>query len=277
MHGLKLALTALAALLSVCPLSAQQSLYEKLRANNTRMTEVQPSWMGPLTQSDARLTQAVRISVADFTQPGAHTISYGNNRGVTVIVARRMQFELDPPSFVRNHAAALPDGFANLNGLMKVRLASGTAQHGNYAFTAILAHGWGSRAIQNGALSSYYEPSLVAGKAFGRFATISQIGAWLPTDKIAAQGRAVTWSVTEQLHVGQHAWFDVENNYTRILGSPADGQTQNMMTPAAFYMIRRKAWKPEHAALVVDGGFQSATSHFHNFNHNLIAEVRILY
>jgi hypothetical protein len=277
MHPLKLALTALAALLSVCPLSAQQSFYENLRAHNTRMTEVQPTWMGPLTQSDARLTQAVRLSVANWTQPGAHPISYGNNHGATMVFARRLQLELDPPPFYRNHAAAMPDGFANLSAQVKVRLASGNAQHGNYALSAIVAHGFGPRALQNGALSSYYEPSLVAGKALGRFATISQLGGWLPTAKTDVQGRAVTWSVTEQVHVGQHAWFDVENNYTRILGSPADGQTQNMLTPAAYYMIRRKAWKPEHAALVVNGGFQNATSHFHNFNHNVIAEVRILY
>jgi hypothetical protein len=273
------ALTALAfaATLLACPLGAQQSFYENFRAHNARLAAIEPSWMGPITQSDARLAQAVRISVANWTQPGAHPISYGNNHGITAVFDRRVQFEVDPPPFYRNHAAALPDGFANLSAQAKLRLASGNAQHGNYAVSAIVNHGFAPRAYRNGALSSYYEPSIVAGKGFGRFAAITQVEGWLPTAKVAAQGRAVNWTFTGQLHAGQHAWFDLENNFSHFLGSTADGLTQNLITPAAFYMIRRKQWKPEHAAFIVDGGFQTATSRYHQYNHNLIAEIRILY
>lgn len=202
-----------AAVLLSCPLAAQQSWYENFRAHNARMAEVQPSWMGPVTQSDARLAQAVRLSVANWSQPGSHPISYGNNHGITAVFARRVQLEVDPPPFYRNHAAALPDGFANVSAQAK----------------------------------------------------------------LAQQGRAVNWTMTGQLHVGQHAWFDVENNFSHVLGSSCDGQTQNMITPVAFYMIRRRQWKPEHAAFIVDGGVQNATSHFHYYNHNVIAELRILY
>jgi len=272
-------LTALAAaaLLSPCLLAGQSSWYENFRAHNARMTEVQPSWMGPVTQTDPRLSQAVRISVADWAQPGAHPISYGNNHGISTMIARRVQLDLDPPPFYRNHAAALPDGFANLSAQMKLRLTSGNAQHGNYALTAILNHGFASGANQNGALSSYYEPSIAAGKLFGRFAGLTQISGWLPTAKVTQQGRSINWTMTGQVHVGRHAYFDLENNFSHILGSPADGQTQNMLTPAAFYMIRRKQWKPEHAIYIVDGGLQTATSRFRNYNHNVIAEFRILY
>ncbi|MDR3793743.1 MAG: hypothetical protein P4L03_10220 [Terracidiphilus sp.] len=277
LRNLLWAALATAASLSAYPLDAQQSFYENFRAHNARMTEVQPTWMGPITQSDARLTQAMRFSVANWTQPGAHPISYANNHGITMVFVRRLQVELDPPPFLRNHATGLPDGFANLGAQIKYRIASGNAQHGNYAVSAILSHGFAPRASRNFALSSYNEPSITAGKAFGRLALITQVGGWLPTAKVAAQGRTLNWTMTGQIHAGQHAWFDVENNFTHFFGSPIDSQSQNMITPAAFYMIRRKQWKPEHAAYVLDCGLQTATSGFHTYNHNLITELRVLF
>jgi hypothetical protein len=52
---------------------------------------------------------------------------------------------------------------------------------------------------------------------------------------------------------------------------------QNFVTPAAFYVVREKAWKPNHPFFVIDGGMQIATSGFHTYNHNLITEARILF
>ena len=52
---------------------------------------------------------------------------------------------------------------------------------------------------------------------------------------------------------------------------------QNFITPAAFYIIRGKNWKPTHPTYIVDGGMQIATSGFHTYNHNLITEVRMLF
>ena len=52
---------------------------------------------------------------------------------------------------------------------------------------------------------------------------------------------------------------------------------QNFITPAAFYVVRRKEWKPTHPFLIFDAGMQIATSSFIPYNHNLISEVRILF
>jgi hypothetical protein len=49
------------------------------------------------------------------------------------------------------------------------------------------------------------------------------------------------------------------------------------VTPAAFYVIRGKNWKPTRPSFIVDGGMQIATSGFHTYNHNLITEVRMLF
>ena len=268
---------AAAIVTAACAASAQSSDYVHFRAHNAGMTAVQPSWMGPLIQSDSRLSQSVRISVANFNQPGAQVLSYGNNHGMTVIAARRLQFEFDPPAFFRNHSAALKDGFGNAAAQIKCRIASGNAEHGNYAVTAILSHDFAPRAYQNDLLSSVYEPKIAAGKAFGRFNVQTTLGGFLPTAKVTEQGRGIEWNVTGQVHPNDKLWLDVENNSLFMKGSSADGKTQNFMTPAAFYMLRRREWGPTHSVAVLGAGMQIATSSFHFYNHNLITEVRILF
>jgi len=256
---------------------AQQSFYEKFRSHNSAMADIQPAWMGPLIQSDARLGQGVWLSVSDASAPGEHILSYGNNHGVSAIVERRFQFDFDPPSFYRNHSAAYPDGFGNAAAQVKYRIASGNAEHGNFAVTAIEFHGFAPRAAQNGMLTAYDCPKIAAGVARGRFDVQSTLGGVLPAGKIAAQGRTIEWNVTGQVHPTAYTWFDIEDNVAFNVGGPSDGETQNFITPAAFYMLRRKRWEPTHTAFIFDGGMQIATSRFHTSNHNLVAELRIVF
>lgn len=233
--------------------------------------------MGPATHSDARLGQGVKFSVSRSDFPPVHPIVYGNNKGASVIVQRRFQLDFNPPSYFRNHSSTLKDGFGNAGTQVKWRIASGNADHGNFALTAILYHGFAPRSYQNWLLSSYYAPSIAAGKAFGRFAMISTLGGFLPTAKIAAQGRAVDWNFTAQAHVSEHLWLDVENNASFFHAGPFDGIMQNMVTPVAIYMVRRKEWKPDHAAVALVCGEQIATSSFHSYNHNVITEMRVMF
>jgi hypothetical protein len=256
---------------------AQTSEFEQFGAHNAQMADLQPTWMGPLIQSDARLSQAIRLSVSDASAPGEQIVSYGNNHGVSVIAERRFQIDFDQPSFFRNHSAAYPDGFGNAGAQVKYRIASGNAEHGNFAVTAIDFHGFAPRAVQNGMLSAYDCPKIAAGIARGRFNVQATLGGLLPAAKVAAQGRAIEWNVTAQLHPTPHTWFDIENNAAFNFGGPCDGNTQSFITPAAFYMVRLKQWGPTHSALVFDAGMQIATSGFHLYNHNLVSEVRILF
>ncbi|HEV2484037.1 MAG TPA: hypothetical protein VGT08_00750 [Terracidiphilus sp.] len=260
-----------------CTASAQQSFYGRLRSNNASMTAVQPTWMGPLIQADGRLGQAVRFSVSNANFCGTRTLNYGNGKGIAMIVDRRFQIDLDPPAYFRNHSSTMKDGFGNAGTQLKYRIASGNAQHGNYAVSAVLYHAFAPRVYQNLMLTSFYAPSIAAGKAFGRFAVLQNVGGFLPTGKIAQQGRAVEWNSTAQMHLSKYAWVDVEDNATFFRGGPFDGKAQNFVTPAAFYMIRRNEWKPEHASVVFAAGMQIATSNFHYYNHNLVTEMRVVF
>jgi hypothetical protein len=269
-----LALLALC-LASACPSAAQSSFYQHLRANNSRMAAYQPTWMAPLCQTDTRLGQGVKFSVANLRAPGMNQIVYGNNHGFSTIVGNRIQFDFDPPSYFRNHSATQPDGFGNAAVQVKYRIASGNAQHGNYALTAVLTHSFAPRAYQNGYFSSLYYPKLGYGRAFGRLSVQTMLDGQLPTANIYAQGRAIDFNTTAQFHPSLRLWLDIENNATYLFAGPFDGATQNFITPAAFYAVRHNSWGPGHALLIFDTGMQIATSRFHYYNHNLITEMRL--
>ena len=263
----------------ICTAAArsQQSFYQQFRSRNAAMTEVQPTWIGPLIQSDARLTQGAKLSVSDATLAGKQVISYGNNHGFSLLGGRRFQFDFNPPSYFQNHSATMPDGWGNASTQVKYRIASGNAQHGNFAVSAALSRSLGGGYEQNGMLTGAYCPKLLAGKAFGRFNLQSALNGVLPTGKIAEQGRAIEWNSTAQLHSTAHTYLDIEDNVTWFKGGPDDGKMQNFVTPAGFLVVRRKSWEPTHAVVVFDAGMQIATSRFHSCNHNLVSEMRVLF
>jgi len=259
--------SALAAGYVICALaaSAQESRYERFRAHNTTMTALQPAWMGPLIQSDSRLSQAIRLSVSNSYCP-TQTVNYGNGHGIAVMAGTRFQFDYMQPAYVQNNSAKTKDGIGDTETQIKYRIASGNAEHGNFAVSAILAQTFPTGSHKNGAATSVYFPKLAVGKARGRFNVQPVLSGVIPTGKIAAQGRAVEWSATAQMHPSPNVWLDVEDNAAFNKGGPVDGKTQNFITPAAFYMVRRKSWKPTHSAVIFNAGMQIATSEFHFYN-----------
>jgi hypothetical protein len=245
--------------------------------HNASMMEVQPTWMTPLFQSDARLGQAFRLAVSNSKMAGNHVLNYGNGHGLSIVLDRRIQLDFNPPSFFRNHSSGSPDGFGNASAQVKYRILSGNAEHGNFAVSAVLYHAFAPRIHQNVLETSFYSPFINAGKGFGRFAVISSVGGFLPTGKIAQQGRAVEWNTTAQLHTTTHTWLEVEDNTMFFHAGPFDGLTQNLVSPAAFVSIRRKDWGPEHAYVVLAAGEQIATTGFKLWNHNLVTEMRLVF
>ena len=247
-------IAALLGIAAVCapvhPAHPQETFRDRFNNRNATMAALQPTWIGPLIQSDPRLVQGARLSVSKSTAPGAQPISYGNNHGVSLIAGTRWQLDFNPPSFYRNHCAALPDGWGNASVQAKFRIASGNKDHGNFALTAILLHGFASGAAQNGALTSFYMPKLAAGKAFGRFFDLqSTLNGVLPTGKIDQQGRAIEWNLTGQLHPTSRTYFDIENNAAFLLGGPNNSKTLNFITPAAFFIVKKKRLGPHATPL----------------------------
>jgi hypothetical protein len=271
---------ALTTLLTVgmCAAPAQQPFYGGIATHNSSMSALQPSWIVPLVEPDPRLIQVVRVSLSnEYTAARTETVNYGNGRGVTYVPGDRFEFDYLPPSYIQHNVATAADGLGDTSVLGKFRIASGNAQHGNFALAALLGHSFATGTYKNGALTDCWTPTVAGGRAFGRFDLQTALGGSMPTGKIASQGRSIGWSAAAQMRSSRSVWFELENNATFYFAGSHDGKMQNFITPAAFYTERRKEWKPAHPFLIFDGGMQIATSGFHTYNHNLISEVRLLF
>jgi hypothetical protein len=261
-----------------CAAQTQQSAYERFRASNAQMAAMQPAMVTPMVEADPRLIQYVRAAFSnEYTAAGTETVSYGNGRGLGVIAGHRFEFDYMPPSYIQHNTDSSKDGLGDTSVVGKVRIASGNAQHGNFAVAALLSHSFATGTYRNGATTDTWNPTLAACRGFGRFNAQSSLGGAMPTGKMAEQGRSIAWNALMQAHATTHAWLELENNATFYFQGSHDGRMQNFVTPGAFYVVRNKNRKPEHAYLVFAGGMQIATSSFHTCNHNLISELRILF
>jgi hypothetical protein len=257
--------------------SAQSSKLEQFRSQNAEVAKLQPVMVTPLVAADPRLIQYVRIPfVNQFTTTGQRTAIYGNGRGIGVICKKRFEFDAYPPAYIQHNGSA-KDGFGDTSVLAKYRIASAGAGHGNYILTAMLAHSFATGSATNGARTDVFTPTLAGGVGLKHGDLISAISGTLPTGKIATQGRTIVYNNAAQWHVNRGTWLELENNSTFYFSGGHDGKTQNFITPAAFYVIRAKNWKPTHPFFVVNTGMQIATSGFHTYNHSLISELRILF
>lgn len=257
---------------------AQQSFKERFFGHNNAAAAVEPAWPTPLVEADPRLTQYYRFAFSsEYAAAGTHTVSYGNARGGGIMGWNRVEFDVLPPPYIQHNSTAV-DGFGDTSVLVKLRLASRNAEHGNYIATAILSHTFATGSAGNGAQTDSWNPTLAGGKGLTRRLDVeSSLGGMLPTGKIASQGRSILWNSLVQDHLTRSTWLELENNAAFFRGGSHDGKTENFITPGAFYVYRRKAWKPTHPFYVFDGGMQIATSAFHTYNHNLIVEMRILF
>lgn len=256
---------------------ARPSFRERFFAHNYAMTALQPSWPTPLVESEPRLSQYYRLAFSNqYTPAGTQTVNYGNARGGGIVAWNRIEVDLLPPGYIQHNSSAA-DGFGDTAALVKFRIASGNAEHGNYIATAILNHTFAS-SPRNGAATDSWNPTLAGGIGFlRRFDVESSLGGAMPTGKIAAQGRSIIWSSLVHDHVSPHVFLELENNATFYFAGSHDGKIQNFITPAAFYIFKRREWKPTHPFLVFAGGMQIATSGFHTYNHNMIADMRIMF
>jgi len=264
--------------LAVGAAHAQQSFTERMASHNSSMATLQPSFITPIVSPDPRLLQYVRASFSkEYTSAGTETVNYGSNRGGGVIAGKRLEFDFMPAPYIQHNSTAA-DGIGDAGVLVKYRIASADAEGGNFDLAVMASHTFATGSHTNGAKTDAYCPTLAAGYAFRRrFDVISGLGGTLPTGKIAAQGRSISWNSVAQAHASKHIWLEVENNSAFYVGGPHDGKMQNFVLPGAFYVMRKKEWKPTHPFFIVDSGMQIATSGFHTYNHNLISEVRMLF
>lgn len=257
---------------------AQQAFRERFTEHNASMAKLQPSFITPIMGADPRLIQYARASFSsEYTSSHTQTVNYGNARGIGLVAGNRFEFDYVPSPYIQHNSTAA-DGFGDTSTLVKYRIASGNAQHGNFDVAAMVSHSFATGSASNGGKTDCYTPTLAGGYAFHRyFDVISSLGGSMPTGKIATQGRSIAWNTETQMHATKYVWFEVENNATFYFAGSHDGKMQNFVLPGAFYVVKKSSWKSTHPFLIVDSGMQIATSGFHTYNHNLISEMRVLF
>ena len=238
----------------------------------------QPSWPIPLVTASSGLLQVARTDFVRQIAPArTDTWNYGNTKGVNVVPWYKIEFDVLVPPYIQHNSKA-EDGFGDFSMLLKYRLAAGNEAHGNYSLSFSLAGTLPTGSYKNGSLDATISPTLCGGKGFGRLDVQSTLGAILPAGDTAKLGRVVVWNTATQYHLGKFFWPEIENNATFYHGGANDGRVQDFVTPGLMLSKFKLERDPRNRlALVVGGGMQIATTHFHSYNHGLVLTARMLF
>ena len=214
--------------------SAQQSFGKRFSAQNSAMTALQPAFITPLVAPDPRLIQYAKLSFSnEYTSTGTQTVNYGNSRGLGIIGGNRFEFDYIPPPYVQHNSSAI-DGFGDTAAVVKYRIASGNAEHGDFEISAILNRCFATGGHKNGAATDTYGPALAAGFTHKKVDVISSLGGTMPTGKIATQGRTITWNALTQAHANPHVWLEIENNATFLFRRPPRWKNAELCNAGCF-------------------------------------------
>ena len=192
----------------------------------------QPSWMTPLFTVTPRLEQEVRTDViVEKAGNGALLDSYGNGKGLELIPTTTNEVILNAPTYIDRYNKRA-SGFGDWPFLLvKQRLLSANAAHGDYIVTAFLGlqAPVGSRAFTNHAWT--VSPTIAAGKGWGDFDIQATSGVAVPLGSETKIGLAVASNVALQYHVLRYFCPEVEFNWTVWSGGLRDGKNQLLVTP----------------------------------------------
>src|SRR5215469_8773428 len=105
----------------------------------TQIQSEQPGWVTPLVTVTPRLEQELRYDQFwESSAKGAWLDSYGGGKGLELIPMQNVEVIIGIPAYQVHSSPKLADGFADESLLVKYRLLSANAEHGDYIVTAFL-------------------------------------------------------------------------------------------------------------------------------------------
>jgi|SRR5579859_1001573 len=234
--------------------------------------EEQPHWVTPLATTTPRLEEEYRYDQTwQANAKGVYTDNWDGGKGVELIPFEKVEIIFNLPPYIAHHNPAVRDGFGDEAFLIKYRLLSSNEEHGKYILTAFFGWSIPTGDHKNGALHAVITPTIAYGKGDRQFDLQGTFGVSMPTADTATLGRTYNWNNAFQYRVLKKIWPEVELNSTFFQRGPNDGKKQNFVTPGVlfgkFHLVGR-------AGLTLGAGFQTATTHFHTTNHNVILSVR---
>lgn len=267
----------LAALVFVCLFSpfapAQDGYVSQWFARVDKTKDEQPHWVTPIATTTPRLEEEFRYDqLWVVNAKGITTNNYDGGKGLELIPFEKVEVIFNLPPYLAHNDPAVHNGFGDTSFLVKYRLLSRNEENGNYILTAFLGWTVPTGTYKNGALHPVITPTIAYGKGFGAFDVQGTFGIGLPTADTNISGRTYGWNNTFQYRVFRKVWPEVELNSTFFQDGRNDGKKQNFVTPGVVlgrFRLRGRV------GLTFGGGFQIATTHFHNNNHNGILSIRL--
>lgn len=256
-----------------------QSFFQRYEERVTKIQSEQPRWIVPVVSPYPMLIQVARADFSRQVSPSLVTNwNLGTTRGLNLIPFNRTEVDILIPGYFE-HGDKTLDGFGDFTVSGKFRILSGNATHGNYLLSTFLTASFPTGSYKNGTTNATLTPAVTGGKGFGKFDAFTTISGTLPTGNTFTLGRTIATNSVFQYHVQKYIWPELELNSLAFYGGSKDGKIQNFATPGLVLGNYKRHPKDEKARVgVVAGiGFQTATTHYHLYNHNLVFTGRIIF
>jgi hypothetical protein len=268
-----LVLTTLVTTAAAQATSTHDGFWVRWFKRSDRSKAEEPHWITPLATTTPRLEQEFRADINwSQAKPGAaYTESYGTTKGLELIPFENVEVIIGIPTYVVHNNPAVKNGWGDAQLLVKYRILSANAEHGDYILTAFLSSSFPSASNGNGQANAIITPTLAYGKGWGMFDVQGTVGAAEPGGNTATIGRTYTWNHTFQLHALERIWPELEINQSWFSGGKNDGKEQTFLTPG---IVMGRMPLTGRLGLTVGAGVQIAVSQFHTSDHNIIFSMR---
>ena len=265
-------LLPLSLLVSAAAILPGQTLTSSWLARASKTQAEQPHWMTPVATVTPRLEQEFRFDILHQVTSTGNVTNIDGGKGLELIPTSRTELLLNLPPYLLHQNPKTIDGPGDVSFTVKYRFFTRNEQHGNAILTGFLGGSIPTGTYKNGSSSAIVTPTLAAGKGWGKFDVQSTLGGTLPVNSVNILGRTIVSNTAFQVHALKQLWPEAEINSTFWAGGANDSKKQTFATPGLIF-----GRFPIHnrVAFAAGLGFQIATTHFHQYNHTLIATFRL--
>ncbi len=249
-----------------------QSFSERWQSRASATQAEQPHWMTPVATVTPRLEQEFRFDTIHQVTPTGNVTNLDGGKGLELIPTRRTELLINLPPFLLHENPKTVDGPGDVSFTLKYRFLTHNEEDGNAILTAFLGGSSPTGTYKNGSSSAILTPTLAGGKGWGIFDVQSTIAGTLPVNSVNIIGRTIVSNTAFQFHAMRRLWPEAEINSTFWKGGTNDGKKQTFATPALIF-----GRFPIHKRLAFAAGvgFQIATTRYHQYNHAVIATIRL--
>ena len=240
--------------------------------NTDKARALQPHYTAPIVTTHVILVQQYRYDMSwQQDSPGTSTTAnYGASRGLEIVPTTRLEIGISPPNYLV-HDSTKQDGIGDLAWQVKFRAFSATEGKGDYFVGFFMGGTLPTGTPANGAGHATLSPTFAAAKGLGNWDVQSTVGASLPLSGTNTLGRSIIFNTAVDYRIRGIVWPMLEQNSTFWSGGSLDGKKETFLTPG---LILGSFRVKDRLRVAVGGGFQTAVTPYHQYNHRWILSLR---